>query len=380
MAGKIISTFGRIINVRNLGGIIFLKLLNGSNTIEFVIRKDYYRSEFDSIKKINKGDFAIIEYVKKDTDNFVINIPLLKKGNSSKFFITSETELYLHIIQNFVKKKILDFFEAKGFLYVDLPFIHPGEIKQEAFYVKNFFEKPARLTTSNALYLNIMAFNFIKVFTLTRCFRAEPSKTSRHLSEFNMLEVAMLNEDLLEVMDLLEELIVYILDSLEKSAYKEYINAKVMNWKNRKFLRLPYKTVNQKYKLNNKGLGKYEKRIAREGPTFVIGFPPKIASWMSRLENNEEAQNFNLLLPGVGEVAEGNSKITFLTLLKSKFQISGMYPNLKWYLKLSPYDNIMLSGFGLGMERLFMWIFDLKNIRKVFPFYRDWRFAEDYYE
>ncbi len=364
----------KILKKRNLGGIIFYDALCGNQIYQLVARKDLIPINlFEILKKVKLNSIIKVKVEKKTTREILIK-DVLKINNFICNFQKREYFIFLGFAE--VLNLIRKYFFLNNFLEVDLPSICWGLPKKEAF-ILNFFGKPARLSTSGAIYLNIYAYNFINVFSITKCFRAEESKTTKHLSEFLMLEIACVNKSFLEIQNLLEDLIKFILKNLSQHPIlKNFIKIDIKKILETPFERIEYKEIEKKFNLNGKGLGKSEKQIAKEIPLFVLFFPKKIASWTSLSKGEKYTFSFNLLLPSIGEVAEGNLKQTDITLLKKKFETSDTMEYMAWYLYMSPLEKILLGGFGLGIERLCMWIFDLRNIRRLKLFYRDMNFSE----
>ena len=128
--------------------------------------------------------------------------------------------------------------------------------------------------------------------------------------------------------------------------------------------------------MNGKGLGKHERTIAANGPVFVTNFPRSIASWTARPVDENHARSFNLLLPGVGETAEGAERQTRQDWMAQKIKLAGVEEQLRWYPAMMPYTDFQLTSMGLGVERLAMWLFGCSNIRDLKPIYRDTGFSE----
>lgn len=365
---------GRVLKIRNLGGIIFIKLLSDNMKLNVTCRQDLMEAEqFSKIKQLNLNSYCSFEITDLNGDIIVSKLLLetkvIKKSNLEEYRsdILRSYSYLLYVLRGY--------FLDNRYVEVRLPSIHYGKHKKEAFELE-FFQHPARLTTSNALYLNVYAAQMSKVFTLQKCFRAERSHTNRHLAEFDLLEVAQMGQDLTQCMGELEKLIKYIVGAFLNSEFKSMIKLNSDILLKEGFPVISYSELEEKYCIDNKGLGQYERLVAEELPTFVIYYPRGISSWMSMPLDNKYTLSFNLLLPGVGEVVEGNQKQTDLSLLRQKFKVAEVEYQLSWYIEMMPYSNFQLSGFGLGVERLFMWLFGLKNIRDIHPIYRDTRFSE----
>jgi asparaginyl-tRNA synthetase len=270
-------------------------------------------------------------------------------------------------------QKTRAWFAERGYVEVRLPSIHYGQNVGGSFLL-DFQGEPARLSGANALYLNIMAMQLGKAFTLQRAFRLEPEYSSRHLAEFDLLEAGALGLRLPECMDLLEQLIRNVTppclgSQAPDSAGRQHPPSETP------FPRVPYGHLALRYGATD-NLDKHEREIAQEGPVFVINPPSRLGSWSARRSEDDRCCSFSLLLPEVGEVAEGAEENTNTVQLTTKFRALGLDRQLGWYAGLQPYPTAPLATIGLGVERLAMWSFGLQRITDVSPFFRARTFAE----
>lgn len=361
---------GRIIHLRNLGGIIFLVLRCGTDSHRLVCSKDCVSAEdFQQVCRLKRGDFTRVVCEEQVHDlrivKFELSIPASKEACALPDDQIDLVLAYSQLLQSI--RRILD---ADGFVELRLPSIHFGAHKH-AHFPLDFFGQPARLSTSNALYLNVMAVHLCKVFCLQRCFRAEPSRTYKHLAEFDMLEVACLDTTTEAMMEFVEDMLKQLVVQQRPDAC-----ASVQIDVSIPFRRVSYDEIAAKHGIHGRGLGQHERRIAEGGPIFITDYPAHLASWSAKLSRPGYAHSFNLLLPGVGEVAEGNEKETSVDRLNRKFENSDMVKQLGWYTKHFVHPGCRLAGFGLGVDRLAMWLFGVRNIRRLHPFFRDQRFSE----
>ena len=369
--GKLIVK-GRVTKLRDLGGIIFVDLKYGRHQCSLVGRRDILpEPDFLKVRSLRAGDF--LECLCRVEQEHVLASEVLNIAESTQksFFPAAQLsvlEAYGELLQ-YLRAQL----KEDGYLEVRLPSIHYGHTKAESFGV-DFFGHSARLTTSNALHLSAVASHLGMVFSLQRFFRAEPSKTSKHLAEFDMLEVAALGQEREEAMDYIERLIKGAIDSSIGVGIKES-RGELAEDVSSPFRRIPYQALDAEYNLRGKGLGRREREIAKEGPVFVTDLPRKVASWSARPVDRNYSRSFNLLLPRVGEVAEGSERAT-RTALSRKFSYLGLEDSLGWYRHAFAYPDCRMSGFGLGVERLAMWLFGLSNIRQLTPFHRDQHFSE----
>jgi asparaginyl-tRNA synthetase len=365
---------GRIQRKRDLGGIIFLEIEISTGDTSVIARKDSQDlSLLEKIKVMQINDFCSLEVTQEEND--LVICKLLSHIKKKEDYSWSRRQAEVVRAYAFLLNTLHEYFIAGKYAEVRLPSIHSGKSDGEIFEL-DFFGKPARLTSSNSLFLDIYAVQLQKAFSIQKCFRAEKSHTNRHLSEFDMLEAAQFDCSLEETMEELENLLKFVLDKFADSPFTGLSPLDFAGLKEKKFPSIQYREIEQQYNLEGKGLGKYEREIPGEGPVFVVHFPRKIASWTARPVDEKYSRSFNLLLPGVGEVAEGTEKQTNKEKFQQILQSAGMEEQLGWYMKMIPYVDFLLSGFGIGVERLAMWLLGLENIRKIHPIYRDTSFSE----
>ncbi|MCK9218147.1 MAG: hypothetical protein M0P77_09575 [Firmicutes bacterium] len=367
-------TEGKVLSIRNLGGIIFVMLLSNNNLFKLVCDRSVVGYKiFNIIKGLKVNNYYSFKTVSKQGELVILELISSIEQVDGNFW--SKEKINIVRAYSYMLLVLREYFTQYGYIEVRLPTIHYGQHKKKAFNF-DFFEAPARLTTSNALFLNVYAVQLMKVFTIQKCFRVEKSHTNRHLSEFDLLEVAFINKNLKECIVELEKLIKFVIYKFSVGPFMNLVKIDKDLVLNTQFSIVEYEDIAKKYGIGNRGLGKYERVIAESIPTIVIHFPSDIASWVAKPKNDKFSLSFNLLLPNIGEAVEGNEKQTNLSLLKKKFKVAGVEKELGWYVKMMPYSNFLLSGFGLGVERLFMWLLGLKNIREIYPIFRDTRFSE----
>jgi len=365
---------GIVLNKNDLGSIIFIVLQGVKDSTQLMARKDLSEpSLFNKLKNIKKNDYCCFDTLSQNDDQIIDNVVTHIKSECGTH--CQEKKKGLLQAYSFILNTTREFFLDQDYCEVRLPSILPGQVKSETFEI-DFFGQEARLSSSNALYMDICAVQLHRAFSIQRMFRAEKSHTSKHLAEFDMLESARMNFTLEETMSLLEDFLKFLVQKIFYSPFSPMCSHTLGTSTGKSFPRLDYKDISTKYKLENKGLGKYERDIASGGPLFVVNFPRTIASWTARPIDSTYSRSFNLLLPGVGEVAEGTEKQTRSSVLEMKLKNAGMDKQLNWYRTMNPYSDFNLSAFGMGLERLAMWLLDCKNIRELPLFYRDTKFSE----
>ena len=303
---------------------------------------------------------------------------------------------------------IHQFFQDQGFVYVNTPIItgNDAEGAGETFtvttrsdgkYDEDFFGKHASLTVSGQLQAEAYALAFRDVYTFGPTFRAENSNTTTHAAEFWMIEPEMAFADLDYDMDVIEDMIKYCIDYVMETCPEEMkffneridktLKERLEHVRNSEFRRMTYteaieilKQADVQFENNNIYWGmdlntEHERYITEKvvkGPTFLINYPAEIkAFYMRQNDDGKTVAACDLLVPGVGELVGGSQREERLELLEKKMDDLGMNKDgLQWYLDLRRYGGCQHAGFGLGFERLVMYVTGMENIRDVIPFAR----------
>ena len=312
---------------------------------------------------------------------------------------------------------IHSFFNGRGFVYVHTPIITGSDCEGagqmfrlttldmeklprtpdgRVDYSRDFFGKPVNLTVSGQLEAECMAMAFGKVYTFAPTFRAEDSNTPRHAAEFWMIEPEIAFADLNDDMDLARDMIKYVLRHvMEKCPGEmeffnkfydrgliERINALI----NADFARVSYTDA---VKLLEPHKDEFEypvywgsdlqtehERYLTEkiyhAPVFVTDYPKEIKAFYMRLnDDGKTVAAVDMLVPGVGEIIGGSQREERLDVLERRMKELGLKEeNYDWYLDLRRFGGTKHAGFGLGFERLIMYITGVTNIRDVLPFPR----------
>ena len=264
-------------------------------------------------------------------------------------------------------------------------------------FSEDFFGKMASLTVSGQLNGETFATAFRNIYTFGPTFRAENSNTPRHAAEFWMMEPEICFADLADVCQLEEDMLKYVIRYLLENA-KEELNffnsfidkgllARLQNIVDKDFIRCPYtkaveilKASGQKFDYEPEwGIDlqteheRYLTEVAFEGsPVFVTDYPKDIKAFYMRLnEDGKTVAAADLLVPGVGELCGGSQREERLDVLEARIRELGMKEeDYWWYLDLRRYGTVKHGGFGLGFERLIMYVTGMGNIRDVVPFPR----------
>ena len=374
MPGRI-RIIGEILKLKLSKGGTLLRIRKGSEHIDVFIHQDSLPVDcYNDLAHLEIGATIVCLCCKKANVFICNHITLICKPAVDSSFKPVHVERLLAYSQ--LLNEIRTWFHNKHYVEVRLPTIHYGRNVKESFPVE-FKGHPARLSAANALFLNIMALQLGKAFTLQRAFRDEPKFSFRHLAEFDLLEAGCIGMTLDESMDILEDLVRSMASILVQPTEHQLVKKRHSVWLKQPFRRIDYDVLAQRYDIDAKdGMDKYELRIAQEGPVFVKYPPLSKASWSARHESKERSCSFTLLLPCVGEVAEGAEECTDRDYLQAKFHALQLDQQLGWYAHFQRYPKSCLGTIGMGIERLAMWILGVRHIRDVVPFFRTSGFSE----
>ncbi|MEM4879599.1 MAG: amino acid--tRNA ligase-related protein, partial [Desulfurococcaceae archaeon] len=252
----------------------------------------------------------------------------------------------------------------------------------------DYFGTRAYLSQSAQLYLEALIYVLEKVWSLTPSFRAERSRTRRHLAEYWHLEPEAAWYDMYDMMKVAEELVSYIVEKTLEERNSELVDLGRDLDKLRKALNTPYPRIRydeaieilQKKGINvqwGDDLGADEERVLTEEfetPFFITHFPRNVKSFYMKIDrsNPNVVLGFDLLAPeGYGEIIGGGQREDDYDTLYKRILEQGLNPDdYKWYLDLRKYGSVPHSGFGLGIERAVMWIAGIDHIRETMPFPR----------
>lgn len=359
-----------------------------------------------------------------------VDFPIQKKRHSFEYLRTiahlrprTNTFAAVFRVRSILAFAIHKFFNENGFVYIHTPIITgsdaegagemfrvttlnmktpPVNEKKEIDYSKDFFGKETNLTVSGQLAVENFCWAFRNVYTFGPTFRAENSNTQRHASEFWMIEPEMAFADINENMNIAEDMMKYILKYVLDNAPEEMeffekfiepgIIEKINSIINCEFERITYTDAikiledsGEKFDFPVKwGIDlqtEHEKYITEKhfnNPVFVTGYPKKIKAFYMRVNDDEKTvAAMDLLVPGVGEIIGGSQREERYEILKNRMEeLSFDQSEYWWYLDLRRFGSVPHSGFGLGFERVIMYLTGMKNIRDVIPFPRTPKNAE----
>ena len=353
-----------------------------------------------------------------------LDYPLQKKKHSFEYlrtisYLRPRTNTFNAVfrVRSVLSYAIHKFFQEKGFVYVHTPIITGSDcegagemftvtamdmdnpIKTEdgkVDFSQDFFGKPSHLTVSGQLDVETFAHAFRNVYTFGPTFRAENSNTVKHAAEFWMIEPEICFADLKDAMDLAEEMIKYIISYVRENApeemafFNQFIDTNLFerldNVVNSDFARISYTdAVKELEKVNDKfefpvswgtDLQTEHERYLSEKlfgkPVFVTDYPKEIKAFYMKLNpDGKTVAACDLLVPGIGEIIGGSQREDDFDKLSTRIHELGLNEkDYWWYLDLRRYGSCVHSGYGLGFERMMMYLTGMQNIRDVLPFPR----------
>ena len=377
------------------------------------------------VKSLGKGqDYEIVVSKIKLEGACPEDYPLQPKKHTREFlreiaYLRPRANLFQAVfrIRSLAAMAIHTYFQERGYVYLHAPLITgsdcegAGEMFQvttldlnkipknengEIDYKKDFFGKPSSLTVSGQLQGEIFAMAFKKVYTFGPTFRAENSNTKTHASEFWMIEpeIAFCNLD--QVMDVEEDMLRYIINYVIEHAKDEMafldrfvekgLIEKLKVVLNNKPVRITHKEAidilmkaDEKFEYEPKqgeDLAKEHEKYLTEkyfkAPVFVTDWPKDIKAFYMRLNDDQETvAAVDMLVPGAGELMGGSQREERIDILEKRMkELNVGTKDLDWYLNLRKYGGCKHSGFGMGFERLLIYLTGVENIRDVIPFPR----------
>ena len=377
------------------------------------------------VKSLGKGqDYEIVVSKIKLEGDCPEDYPLQPKKHTREFlreiaYLRPRANLFQAVfrIRSLAAMAIHTYFQERGYVYLHAPLITgsdcegAGEMFQvttldlnkipknangEIDYKKDFFGKPSSLTVSGQLQGEIFAMAFKKVYTFGPTFRAENSNTKTHASEFWMIEpeIAFCNLD--QVMDVEEDMLRYIINYVMEHAKDEMafldrfvekgLIEKLKVVLNNKPVRITHKEAidilmkaDEKFEYEPKQgedfAKEHEKYLTEKyfkAPVFVTDWPKDIKAFYMRLNDDQETvAAVDMLVPGAGELMGGSQREERIDILEKRMkELNVGTKDLDWYLNLRKYGGCKHSGFGMGFERLLIYLTGVENIRDVIPFPR----------
>ena len=436
--GKEVLLGGWIRNHRKQKEFGFIDFNDGTCFQNLQIVYDNSLKSFDDIQKLHIGSAITVRgtIIKSEGNGQTIEMKLIEytlcgdcpddypiqpKRHTREFlreqaYLRTRTNLFGAVfrVRSVASYAIHKYFQDKGYIYFHAPIITAsdcegaGEMFQvttldmdrvaksgEIDYSKDFFGKKAALTVSGQLQAETFAMSYKKVYTFGPTFRAENSNTKTHASEFWMIEPEIAFCDLEGDMDIMEDMlkyvVKYVLDNCpnEMSFFDKFVEKglldKLHKLINSKFTRIDHEeviSILKKAPVKWEFAPEYGEDIAREhekyiteyfnGPVFIKNWPKDIkAFYMKQNEDGKTVAAVDLEVPGAGELMGGSQREENYDKLLDRIKELGMKEeDFEWYLNLRKFGGCVHSGFGMGFERLIIYLTGVDNIRDVIPYPR----------
>jgi len=411
--GKTIHIRGWIYRTRSSGNIVFMTLRDVTGVLQATVKRgNLSDSEFeDAVKALIESSVQITGVVKEDkrapggyelqvTNLTVVNFaepyPITK--DQSPEFLMDQRHLWIRSrkitsilkVRSTVVGAIHSFFREHGFYEFDAPVLQPNQCEggSTLFEVK-YYEDKTYLSQSWQLYAEAGIFSLEKIYNMGPTFRAEKSKTSRHLSEFWMAEMEAAWMDLSDVTALAKEEVHYILTKVLENNKKELetLGQDVSKLEHIVATEFPTITYTEALRIlkEKEGMelewGKDLRTIEEDNlmkhfttPVVVTNYPLEIMAFYKPTDEKDPktALCFDMLAPeGYGEIIGGSQRSTNIAAMTERLEQMGeCVQNYQWYFDLRRFGSVPHSGYGLGVERLVAWICKAENIKDTIPFPR----------
>jgi asparaginyl-tRNA synthetase len=416
--GEQVTIKGWLYNKRSSGKLAFLEIRDGSGLIQGVAsKKDVSEATWDSCEKVTQESSIIItgvprEHPKKpgvyelDVNSVEIvqlahEYPITPKEHGTEFlmdhrhlWLRSRRQHAILRVRHEIIRSVRDFFDNNGFTLCDTPIFTPAACEgTTTLFEVGYFDEKAYLTQSGQLYNEATAAAFGRVYCFGPTFRAEKSKTRRHLTEFWMVEPEVAYAKLDDIMVLAEQFISYIVGRVLENKQEELKqierDTSQLEKVSAPFYRLQYddavKMLEAGYaagKLKNRfewggDFGAPDETYLAEQfdkPVMVHRYPAAVKAFYMEPdpERPELALCVDVLAPeGYGEIIGGGERASSLELLLQRIKEHELPPEaFDWYLDLRKYGSVPHAGFGMGIERCVAWICGLEHVRETIPFPR----------
>jgi asparaginyl-tRNA synthetase len=411
--GKEVKLGGWLYNKRSSGKIQFLQLRDGTGFIQGVLVKSQVAPEiWDAAKQLTQeSSLYIWGTVREDerapggfeldvTNLEVIQVaeeyPIAKKEHGVDFlldhrhlWIRSPRQRAILTIRAEIIKALQQYLNDEGFTLVDPPVLTPSSCEgtTNLFHTK-YFDEDAYLTQSGQLYMEAAAMTLRKVYSFGPTFRAEKSKTRRHLIEFWMIEPEMAfveQEESLKIQEnMVAHVVRHVLDNCEAELKTLGRDISRLEKVTAPFPRITYDEAVEL--LHKEGFSDFEwgedfgapheTKIAEsfEKPVFITHYPTEIKAFYMKPDPNrpEVVLCADLIAPeGYGEIIGGSQRIDDPELMRQRYEEHNLPKEAyQWYMDLRKYGSVPHSGFGLGLERTVAWICGLDHVRETIPFPR----------
>ena len=413
--GQEVTLQGWLYNLRASGKLLFPLFRDGSGIIQGVVVKSAVPPEvFESIRGLTQeSSLRVTGKVRADKrapGGFELDVvsaevlqrvpaetpyPISPKDHGVEFlmdhrhlWLRSTRQRAILGVRHEIIKAVRDFFDDRGFTLVDTPVFTPAACEgTTTLFEVNYFEEKAYLTQSGQLYNEAAAMAVGKTYCFGPTFRAEKSKTRRHLTEFWMVEPEIAYAHLEDAMALGEEMVAFIVGRVLEKRRPE-LQILERNIENLEKIKAPFPrlTYDEAVKiLQSKGseiqwggdFGATDETILSEGfdrPVLVHRYPSQVKAFYMAPDPTrpELALCVDMLAPeGYGEIIGGGERLADLALLEQRLEEHKLPRKaFEWYLDLRRYGTVPHAGFGMGIERAVAWICGLEHVRETIPFAR----------
>ncbi len=410
--GKEVEIKGWLYNTRSSGKIAFLLVRDGTGIIQAIVSKnDVDEKTFEDARRLTQESSIIVKgKVKKEArapSGYEIEVkaieivqltqdyPITPKEHGVGFlmehrhlWLRSKRQWAILRIRHTIEKSLRDFFDSRDFTLIDAPILTPNACEgSTSLFQTDYFGEPAFLSQSGQLYMEAAAIAFGKVYCFGPTFRAEKSKTRRHLTEFWMLEPEMAYVDFEGNLRIQEEMITFLVKEVLSNCSEELQiierDTSLLRKIEPPFPRIHYRDAVELLKKKGSNItygedfgGDEETLLAAEfeKPVFVHHFPKAIKAFYMQPDPDDPSTVLadDLLAPeGYGEIIGGSQRIHNYDLLMQRLKENDLSIDAyQWYLDLRKYGSIPHSGFGIGLERTLAWIAKLPHLRETIPFPR----------
>jgi asparaginyl-tRNA synthetase len=419
--GQTVTIRGWLYNLRESGKLLFPQFRDGSGIIQGVVPKNAVSPEvFDAIKTMTQESSVIVEGKvradKRAHGGYELDVagvqvvqrvpestpyPITPKEHGTDFlmehrhlWVRSQRQAAILRVRAEIIKAARDFFDDRGFTLTDPPIITPAACEgTTTLFLVDYFDEEAFLTQSGQLYVEATAMALGKVYSFGPTFRAEKSKTRRHLTEFWMVEPEVAYATLDDVMDLAEGLITFI---VKRCLEKRRVDLQTIGRDISKLEKIeaPFPRISYDDAVKNlqegHSKGQLETKFEWGGdlgspdetylsaqfdkPVMVHRYPAKVKAFYMEPDPQRPdlALCVDVLAPeGYGEIIGGSQRMASYELLLQRIHEHGLPEEaFKWYLDLRKFGSVPHGGFGMGIERAVAWICGLEHVRETIPFPR----------
>jgi len=410
--GKEIQIRGWLYNKRSSGKLWFLLVRDGTGLIQSVVFKGSVSEEmFQTCEDVTQESSVVVTGTvsedKRSVGGYELQVsgfeilalaeeyPIAPKEHGTTFlmdhrhlWLRSSRQHAILRVRHEVIKACRDFFDENGFTLIDAPIFTPNACEgTTTLFETEYFGSRAYLTQSGQLYMEAGAMAFGKVYCFGPTFRAEKSKTRRHLTEFWMIEPEVAFLDLDGDMDLAEDFVSFIVKRVLKNRRAELEklerNLEPLEKIGKPFPRISYDEAVEILKKNNidfeygSDFGGADETVisqAFDSPVMVHRYPAQIKAFYMKDDpgDSSKALCVDMLAPeGYGEIIGGGQREDDLAVLEGKIKAHDLPTEaFDWYLDLRRYGTVPHAGFGMGIERTVAWLCGLSHIRETIPFPR----------